>query len=844
MAKSRSPFFALIIFALLLAGGFFIGKNNSVDAKELIFDNLSNEGNCNLPWLKPDCENYLVAFNSGSQHYIKMTRNDKPLLSGAALLSGYDNYSLSFEAKAYGTSTGNFKTIIVNVIIFDSINDVTSKIKLAEVSPKEKEFENFTFDLSGYNDKDIALSFETPNADSYYGAAIYNIVTKGYTENSIVNQPPTAIATSSAISAEVDEEIIFDGRESSDSDGSIFDWLWDLAGWQIHASSTSYSFDSSGLKNILFWAIDNEGATSSPVSFEVEITSSTAAIAATSTSIVNPGDLLINEIYPAPASGEKEWVEIFNPASSTIDLSGLLLLNIDGGKFVTTTLSGAIGAGGYAVIEEIAGSLNNSGDTVVLSNGSQIISQAVYGDFSGKQGESWARQDDGSYAVTITPKKNAANLITAEPAKSSGGGGGYVSAKSTADIPAATTTATSIAATTTLEFSGKIIINEVLPDPADGSVNEFIELKNISTSTIDLSGCYLADNSKAKYVLKNSSSTSVVIEPQGFLVVKKISSKIALNNSGAEAVNLFDPAGELIDRIAYEAEKISGQAYAKNASGEWLWTGQPTPGSENVFAGGSEELAQVLAVAKEAVKKSAGKSAAINYGLIDWEKLPEIPAGSKVSVRGVVAALPGVLGSQYFYLASPAGGQAAGIQVYSYKKDFPELKIGDYAEVSGELSDSSAGRRLKTASKEQIKFLEQRPSPEPHPIALIELEDYESGLVAVSGTVLEISGRNIIIADGDDEIKVYINSRMEFKDIGAKAGDKISVAGIVGKTASGYRVMPRDLADIKVEPGKVQGDFAVSSPQKINSAVWYLGAIAAFLGSLVVFLWWKLKKKQ
>jgi lysyl-tRNA synthetase class II len=196
------------------------------------------------------------------------------------------------------------------------------------------------------------------------------------------------------------------------------------------------------------------------------------------------------------------------------------------------------------------------------------------------------------------------------------------------------------------------------------------------------------------------------------------------------------------------------------------------------------------------------------------------------------------LGSQYFYLAG------SGIQIYSYKKDFPDLKIGDYVEVKGELADSSAGRRIKTATKDDIKFIESQPAPAPHPITLAELEDYEGGLVAVSGTVLQISGRNIIIDDGEAEVKVYINSQIEFKDIGVKAGDKVAITGIVGKTASGYRLLPRDLADIKVEKGEVAGVYATSSPVDINSPAWYLGAIVAFLLGVIGIMFWKLRKKQ
>ncbi len=67
----------------------------------------------------------------------------------------------------------------------------------------------------------------------------------------------------------------------------------------------------------------------------------------------------------------------------------------------------------------------------------------------------------------------------------------------------------------------------------------------------------------------------------------------------------------------------------------------------------------------------------------DLEKAREIEAGNFIVTSGIVAAEPGRLGSQFFYIVDESGN---GVQVYSNKKDFPELKIGDFIEVGGEIS--------------------------------------------------------------------------------------------------------------------------------------------------------------
>ncbi|MEK7097789.1 MAG: hypothetical protein AAB906_03000, partial [Patescibacteria group bacterium] len=60
-----------------------------------------------------------------------------------------------------------------------------------------------------------------------------------------------------------------------------------------------------------------------------------------------------------------------------------------------------------------------------------------------------------------------------------------------------------------------------------------------------------------------------------------------------------------------------------------------------------------------------------------------IEAGNFIVTSGIVAAEPGRFGSQFFYIVYESGN---GVQVYSNKKDFPELKIGDFIEVGGEIS--------------------------------------------------------------------------------------------------------------------------------------------------------------
>lgn len=601
------------------------------------------------------------------------------------------------------------------------------------------------------------------------------------------------------------------------------------------------------------------------ISFEKvikEATTTATSTATTTAQIINPNDLVINEVYPAPASGASEWVEIHNLTTSTLDLSGLYLLNLTGDSFVTTTLSGLINPDEYLVIEDIIGNLNNDGDTVVLRSDNQIIDQTTYGNFNGKSDASWARTETGDYTETIDITKNEVNAITVRPVviRSSSGGSSYSPPK--VELIIATTTIATTTASTTLEkYFERIIINEIYPNPSGPDTDdEFIELKNISDSDIDLTGLVLADASKNKHIIRASTTatSSNVISAGGYFAFYRSETDLALNNSGLETVKIMTSNLEIIDQIDYVGENEEGVSYSRRDDGKWRWVKTITPGKTNAedeLYVDQENPATISLDAAETIKasnkiKSIAKSKTY-YQTISLDQLKEFTSGDLVKVRGVVSVVPGVLGSQYFYIAGSAapatpersdGGR--GVQIYSNKKDFPELAIGDYIEVYGELSDTSAGRRIKTASRNQIKFIERQAVPEPHQLLTSEIgEEYEGYLAKISGDILEISGRNYIIDDGSGEAKVYFNNQINLKDIGAKEGDKITVVGIVGQTATGYRVMPRDLKDISVQKGEVKGDFVTtsSSSNQSNQLNYYLVALIIFLSAIILMLYFKLK---
>lgn len=127
-----------------------------------------------------------------------------------------------------------------------------------------------------------------------------------------------------------------------------------------------------------------------------------------------------------------------------------------------------------------------------------------------------------------------------------------------------------------------LLLNEIFPNPAgrdDGQ--EWVEIYNPNDFPVNTKNYILDDYT-------DSGSTTmklkeVEIQPKGYYLA--YDPTIILNNSNEE-IQLFDPSGNLLDKIFF-SQSFEGQSYAR-IKNEWLWTTFPTPNFENEII--SEEL--------------------------------------------------------------------------------------------------------------------------------------------------------------------------------------------------------------------------------------------------------------
>ena len=356
-------------------------------------------------------------------------------------------------------------------------------------------------------------------------------------------------------------------RQGSENSGTIVDAVgWGECTSLAESAPTCNPVGAEPIQRLSLTDSDNNAADfSCGAAAPAPITEATATPAGSgSGSSYSPpanyaGQLFINEIYPSPASGEKEWLELYN-SGSALSLEGLYLEDNSGSKH---KLEGSIS--GFLVIDSPKCSLNNDGDTIYLKDASgRYLDVLAYGKNSAlpapRAGQSLVRIPDGSTAwqLTATPSKGLSNVWTTIPETTD---------NAKAEAP-----------------KSDLIISEVLPYPnGPGQPNldkEYIELYNNGKQAIALDNAIIRVDKRQLYKLK----TADKLAPGNYLLITRKESKLALANAGG-LVEVFEPGRTSASANLHYSDGAEGFAYAWHldefGQDSWSWTVMPTPGKAN-----------------------------------------------------------------------------------------------------------------------------------------------------------------------------------------------------------------------------------------------------------------------
>jgi comEA protein len=126
-------------------------------------------------------------------------------------------------------------------------------------------------------------------------------------------------------------------------------------------------------------------------------------------------------------------------------------------------------------------------------------------------------------------------------------------------------------------YSDKILVNELLPNPAGSDTNEWVELFNNSDLDVDLSGWKISDADDHIFIIPDGTK----ILANNFFVVKNMSG-VSLNNDG-DLIKILQPDDNILHSATYGAGAEDNYCWARNESGDFEWTTTCTENEINII---------------------------------------------------------------------------------------------------------------------------------------------------------------------------------------------------------------------------------------------------------------------
>lgn len=288
--------------------------------------------------------------------------------------------------------------------------------------------------------------------------------------------------------------------------------------------------------------------------------------------------VILTELYPAPASGDSEWVELFNSASTSANLAGLWLtdeLTTPSTIYTFSQTEPLLNPGEFRVVSTTANKLNNTGDSVTLySSDGVLVSQLVY--TSSQAGMSQQRVSSTTTATTpVSSTPGADNPL-------------YSVLANVIPPPTPSPTPTSTPTTSPTPMPppaavavDSISVTEIMACPASGQT-EWIELYNAGATTT-LSNWRITDQSGNFRTLEGTlpANSYTAFTWTGSL----------LNNAG-DGVVISSNTGQSIESASYDVCE-TGKSLILSSEQEWV-SAVPSPGLANPSAISSDQLASAM----------------------------------------------------------------------------------------------------------------------------------------------------------------------------------------------------------------------------------------------------------
>lgn len=498
----------------------------------------------------------------------------------------------------------------------------------------------------------------------------------------------------------------------------------------------------------------------------------------------NIPEIFISEILPDGVGSDsgKEWLELYNMSSAVLNLKGWSITTTSSsGSIRTTVLSEDIfiQPSSYLLILESedlysgvnkfvvgAGKLNffNSNATISLNSENGVtVDQLTFG--SGQEGRSFERSGPLCSNVMSHIEGNTIGVTNSNynnqcwPASETSDPISYLPPLPPPSEP---------------ELSPTLQISEVYPSPNSGE-EEWIEVYNYGAFDLTLQDFYFKEVVNGLPGSTKSYLGNGVIVSHAYLVVSDESLGVSLNNAG-DTIYLYYK-NDIVDTFKYPSTTKGSSASREYKGGKYEifyfndlvpLSILPTPAEHNRFPIEEPLLVVSIAEAKRQVR------------------------GTSVSVQGVVTAELGLFGNDIFYIQDESGG----IKVRVVTEVVLNVLRNNFIRVTGTLQQSSGEFYLKvievsegSGAENSIFTLRYESS---------NAEDLTGSVVTATGDVIRKYASGFVLGVGDDEVRVGISDLFEDFLVELVKGDTVIVTGVLIKSSSAYKIMPRDQTDMRL----------------------------------------------
>jgi hypothetical protein len=181
------------------------------------------------------------------------------------------------------------------------------------------------------------------------------------------------------------------------------------------------------------------------------------------------------------------------------------------------------------------------------------------------------------------------------------------------------------------------------------------------------------------------------------------------------------------------------------------------------------------------------------------------------------------------------------------KAEWPEIPIGTIVALTGTLSTSASEPRLHIHSADSVYPQKKSETLFPRDISIDELTDNEVGsLITVDGEVIEKSGQNVYLTNDAEELRIFIAKNTDIDTSQIVEGSFISITGILSKTKTGWRLLPRSSEDIQtiLVKGETEDSLTTSTTSEKQSLVYYLVATLITLLTGLLLVIYRLRTRE